>query len=408
MPDSDRPSAREAHPVPQDGHGGAGGREQPRLVVRRLQERQATAGRDEGSRILAGMADAVAVYRAVRAPSGEPFDFELTYLNPAATRSCGDVPERQLGRRLSHGPAGGLDHHVLPVFAELVRSGEPVRCPVPVCGPGLPVRMVEVSASRVDDGVVAVWRESAPVRAREAVPPAWPLLGQGGNELFMSTLAHELRNFLAPMQYSLALLSASSGRDPEFSEALPVLQRQIASASRLVDDMLDVARLRAGKLELRLETVTLAQVVQRSAELCLPVLDTRHQRLEVSGASDQVLLRADPVRLCQVLSNLLLNASKFSPEHASILVECESTPERVRLSVRDPGVGFDAAMAPRLFGLHEQATEGAHGGLGIGLYLVRHIMQRHGGDAQARSKGPGQGSEFSVWLPAPGGSAAGT
>lgn len=255
------------------------------------------------------------------------------------------------------------------------------------CEEGHPVRML---------GVVQDITESK--RAQAVLQEA-----ERNKDQFMSMLSHELRNFLAPMHYSMHLLAGRVDRDPESAELLQVLGRQVGSVTRLVDDMLDVARIRSGKLELRPEPVTLAQVAQRTAEACLPVLDGRRQRFEVTGASAGAWIEADPVRLCQALVNLVLNASKFTHEEGAIALHCSLQEGAARFEVADNGAGFDPPMACRLFDIYEQHRTGSHGGLGIGLFLVRHIMELHGGGAEGRSEGPGRGSVFSVWLPVTGG-----
>jgi CheY-like chemotaxis protein len=178
---------------------------------------------------------------------------------------------------------------------------------------------------------------------------------------------------------------------------------QVNHLSRLVDDLLDVSRITSGKIDLRDEPVELAEVVNRAVETARPLIYGKGHTLSISLPPGPVLLRADPVRIAQVLANLLNNAAKYMDEGGRITLACERAGEEVTVSVGDAGIGIDAEMLPRIFDLFTQADRSldrSQGGLGIGLSLVRKLVELHGGTVVARSEGLGEGSEFIVRLPA--------
>ncbi|MCW8137374.1 MAG: PAS domain-containing protein [Planctomycetota bacterium] len=219
---------------------------------------------------------------------------------------------------------------------------------------------------------------------------------------FLAMLAHELRNPLAPMTTALHLLRLRTGEREDLGRPLDVLARQTQHLTKLVDDLLDVSRVTRGKIRLQPEPVDATAAVQRAVELGRPLLDARRHRLEVMLPREPLWVRADPTRLAQVLGNLLNNAAKFTDEGGRILVEVALDGQEVAFRVRDDGVGIAADLLPRLFQIFTQGDatlDRAAGGLGIGLALVRGLVELHGGRVDAQSDGPGRGSEFVVRLP---------
>jgi two-component system, chemotaxis family, CheB/CheR fusion protein len=225
---------------------------------------------------------------------------------------------------------------------------------------------------------------------------------------FLGILAHELRNPLAPMRFALEVLRRAE-RDPvESGKARQVLERQVAHMVRIVDDLLDVSRITQGKVELRKETIDLRNLVHAAVELSRPLLTAAGHEITLSMPSEPVRLNADPVRLTQVLINLLNNGAKFTPPggHIWLIGEISEDPGDVapsfRIRVRDTGVGIAPEALPHIFDMFMQgdrSLEKTRGGLGVGLTLVRDLVALHGGTVQARSEGPGAGSEFIVTLP---------
>jgi two-component system CheB/CheR fusion protein len=223
---------------------------------------------------------------------------------------------------------------------------------------------------------------------------------------FLAMLAHELRNPLAPLRNAIEILKSVSATDPRGTRARELIERQARTLTRLVDDLLDTARISRGQVQLRREAVELQPIVTRAVETAGEVIDSRRHMLTVDLPPDPLRVNGDATRLEQVLANLLNNAAKYTPEGGRITVSATKTnsgsaPEAV-VRIRDTGVGISAEMLPRVFDLFTQADRSlAHsqGGLGIGLSLVRSLVELHGGRVVASSEGLGKGSEFSVYLP---------
>jgi PAS domain S-box-containing protein len=222
---------------------------------------------------------------------------------------------------------------------------------------------------------------------------------------FLATLAHELRNPLAPLSTAADLVRRSESREQQL-RAVDVMSRQLGHMVRLVDDLMDVSRISRGRLELRLAQMDLRDAATHAAESVRSSVDRRHQRLEVSLPAAPVTIFGDLVRLSQVVGNLLNNASKYTPEHGNIELALRIDNGLALLSVRDDGAGIPQEMLSRVFDLFvqlEPTLERSHGGLGIGLALVRRLVSMHGGTVTAASPGEGLGSVFTVALPLAGG-----
>ena len=220
---------------------------------------------------------------------------------------------------------------------------------------------------------------------------------------FLALLAHELRNPLAPIRYSLAA-NRKSGRTPEQQHrAEQVIERQVAHMSRLLDDLLDVSRITRSALQLKKHPTDIAFVIGAAIETARPLLEAKHHTLSLELPKEAVPLEADAVRLAQVFSNLLINAAKYTDPGGRIELRAARSGREVVVTIRDNGIGISADMIPRLFAMFSQAQPAlgrAEGGLGVGLALARGLVALHGGSLEARSDGPGKGSEFIVRLPA--------
>jgi signal transduction histidine kinase/ActR/RegA family two-component response regulator len=219
---------------------------------------------------------------------------------------------------------------------------------------------------------------------------------------FLAMLAHELRNPLAPIGNGLQILEIA-GDDIELrEEARVMMQRQFEHLVRLVDDLLDVSRIARGKIELKKESLALAAVVERAVEAVRPLTDGLGHQLIVETPSQPLWLRGDPVRLAQVITNLLTNAARYTDRGGEIMVVAERSGDWAVVTVRDTGIGIGPEVLPKVFDMFVQAEHGlsrGHGGLGLGLTLVKSLVQLHGGEVEARSDGLGKGSEFIVRLP---------
>jgi CheY-like chemotaxis protein/two-component sensor histidine kinase len=218
---------------------------------------------------------------------------------------------------------------------------------------------------------------------------------------FLATLAHELRNPLAPIANCVTMLKVPGLPERDRARARDVIERQVGQMARLLDDLLDVSRITHGKLELRRERVALAQVVETAVETCRPQIKSGGHDLIVDIGARPVYLDADPIRLAQIVSNLLTNAVKYSNDSTRIWLTASVSGRNLAIAVRDEGIGISADMLPRVFDIFTQADAAmtrAKGGMGIGLALVRALTELHGGAVEARSAGIGEGSEFIVRL----------
>ena len=221
-------------------------------------------------------------------------------------------------------------------------------------------------------------------------------------EEFLATLAHELRNPLAPIRNAVTFLNLAAPRDPDMQWARDIILEQTMQLTRLVDDLLDVSRINLGRLELHKQRVDALKVLTSAIETSQSLIQDGGRRLTVSMPPDPVIVDADPTRLAQVFSNLLNNAAKFSNAGANIAVSVDARADEVRVRVRDDGAGIDAPDLPRVFDLFSQfhtSFERDRGGLGIGLALVKRLVEMHGGRVTAASDGLQRGSEFTVHLP---------
>ncbi len=219
---------------------------------------------------------------------------------------------------------------------------------------------------------------------------------------FLAMLAHELRNPLAPIRNALGIIAVNRDLPPQVAWAHAVIERQSAHLTRLVDDLLDVSRITRGKLRLQTGPVDMGDIVTRSIESARPLIDARRHRLHVAPPTEPLAVHGDATRLTQVVSNLLNNAAKYTPEGGDIWIAAARVRHEIIVTVRDNGAGIPPEMLAGVFDLFaqgERTIDRAEGGLGIGLTLARRIVVLHGGSVEARSPGPGLGSEFEVRLP---------
>jgi signal transduction histidine kinase/CheY-like chemotaxis protein len=222
-------------------------------------------------------------------------------------------------------------------------------------------------------------------------------------DAFLATLAHELRNPLAPIRNSLELLKSAGDDARVMAYARSTMERQLVQLVRLVDDLLDVSRITRDKLELKRERVEISAVVEQALESCRPIIDAARQALTVVLPERAIYVDADLARLVQVVGNLLTNASKYTETGGCIALRVEAElPAYVVIRVRDTGIGMPADLLPRVFEMFTQMARPVSqvdAGLGIGLALVKRLVEMHGGSVTATSDGPGAGSEFTVRLP---------
>ncbi len=252
------------------------------------------------------------------------------------------------------------------------------------------LRMLDILARTAAD---LIERASAQAQLREA---------DRRKDEFLAILAHELRNPLAPVRYAVSITRDPASTDDARRRAQAVIERQVSHMARLLDDLLDISRIARGAVLLRKERVDAASCVSAAIEAARPFFEPRAQRIATRLPREPLVLDADPVRLTQILTNLVTNAAKYTDAGGSIEVEARREGTDAMIAVRDTGIGIPPELKPRLFTLFSQAgsaLERSEGGLGIGLALVRGFVNLHGGSVEAHSEGAGRGSEFVVRLP---------
>lgn len=252
---------------------------------------------------------------------------------------------------------------------------------------------VMIHAVEVTDSVVA--RRKTEALARQLLET------DRNKDEFLAILGHELRNPLAPILTALHVMRLRSA-DPATERERAVIERQVSHLSRLVDDLLDVSRATMGKIDLRRERLDLATAVARAVEMAKPLIESRRHHLQLSVPVGALFVEGDPVRLAQVIANLLQNAAKYTDPGGTIEVDGRREGPDMIIRVKDNGRGIPPERLSSMFELFVQGDQldRTHGGLGIGLTLVRSLVQLHGGTVDAHSEGPGSGSEFVIRLPA--------
>jgi signal transduction histidine kinase len=219
---------------------------------------------------------------------------------------------------------------------------------------------------------------------------------------FLATLAHELRNPLAPIRQAALISKAPGATDAQKRWSHDVIDRQVQHMSLLLDDLLDISRVTRGTLALRMQSSDLATVIETAVETARPTIDSKRHALTVDMPPEPIQFVADPLRVAQVLSNLLTNAAKYTDPEGQIHVTASCEADKVIIRVKDSGIGISAAALPRVFNMFSQVhstTDRSEGGLGIGLALAQGLIELHGGAIEANSAGLGCGSEFTVRLP---------
>jgi len=219
---------------------------------------------------------------------------------------------------------------------------------------------------------------------------------------FLATLAHELRNPLAPIRNGIEVLKLASGDSGNSTAVLSMMDRQLGQMVRLIDDLLDVSRISRGRIELRTEPVELSSAVRSALETSRPVIEDAGHQLFLRVPEESILVEADLTRLSQVLANLLNNAAKYTPRGGIVRLLVEAEPTEVIVRIQDTGIGIPAPMLAQVFDMFTQvdgSLERSQSGLGIGLTIVQRLVEMHGGRVEAHSAGLGKGSEFVVRLP---------
>jgi two-component system CheB/CheR fusion protein len=328
-------------------------------------------------------------------------DLRYIWVNRRCAEWLGMQPEDVLGRPMAE-VIGRDNLNAIRPHIDRVLAGEHVQYERLVSYAGMGSRWVRnlFSPTRDGSGWISVISD---IHDRKLMEDTLREAERRKDE-FLATLAHELRNPLAPIRNAVALLAKQNSPDAELTWSREVIERQVDQLSRLIDDLLDIARIASGKLLIRKERLPLERAIDMALETSRPHINAAGHHLSVLLPSERITVEGDATRLAQVFSNLLNNAARYTDGQGEITLAAEVEDAEVVVSVQDNGIGFPPEVAGRLFKPFSQLTsthERSHGGLGIGLSLVHGIVALHGGKVHACSAGPGRGSEFVVRLPLP-------
>ena len=367
-------------------------------VVEREQARAAAA--DEEQRFAVALDSAAVPFNIlapVRSATARLADLRWTYVNPAAARLYGREVSELVGRCVGEimpetwNTPGLLEHYAAVIDQAEVRQFE-------VQSMYRPELWMQVIASPLL-GSAAVW--FADISERKRQEKAREESDRRKDE-FLATLAHELRNPLAPIRQSIRIARAATATEDQKRWSHDVIERQVHNMAVLLDDLLDVARISRGTLLLRKSTVGLAKVVEAAVEVSRPHIEAKRHHLDLQLPQTPVALEIDSLRIAQVLGNLLTNAAKYTDPGGRITLRAGLEGDGLFVRITDTGIGLAPGQMTRLFEMFSQepsAIGRSQGGLGIGLSLSRSLVRLHGGDIEARSAGIGRGSEFTVHLP---------
>jgi PAS domain S-box-containing protein len=323
-------------------------------------------------------------------------DWRYSYVNHEAERLLGRSRDQLLGRRVWD----LFREDESPVTARELRRVASERQSVEFEDFNASMsRWFRSRASPTFDGGISVYFED--ISARKENEASLREADRRKNE-FLAVLAHELRNPLAPVRNAAALLGRTRPDDPELAQAAEVVERQIALMGRLLDDLLDVGRIASDRLELRRQPTSLGRAIRAAVEMCAPIMADMNHQLTVRVPDEDVYLDADPARLGQIFGNLLNNACKYGAPNGHLTIDAEQRGAQAVVTVTDNGIGIPPDKLESIFALFAQVDRSFDrptSGLGIGLHLVKRLVEMHGGTIEARSEGPGTGSRFIVRLP---------
>jgi PAS domain S-box-containing protein len=327
---------------------------------------------------------------------GKPVDYRFLEVNPGFERQTGLLGA--VGKRIKE-LAPAHEDHWYKTYGAVALTGESVRFEARA---EALKRWYDVYAFRVGDPrqhLVAVLFND--VSERKQIELALQEADQRKNE-FIAILAHELRNPLAPMRNALQIMKMARDDPSAVERARMMIERQVDHMVTLVDDLMDVSRISRGQVSIHRRPTDMVLIVHRAIEAAEPLMKQREHTLSVHIPDAAVCVEADPARVTQALANLLINAAKYTDRGGQIAIAVQKIGAEAVITVSDNGIGIPAAMLAEVFDLFTQdasARNLAQGGLGIGLALVKQIVNLHGGDVLAHSEGPGRGSRFTVRLP---------
>ena len=358
---------------------------------------QARRDMEERYRMLFESIDAgFCVLEMIYDTAGRPYDYRFLEVNPAFERQTGmrDPTSKTMREHIPH-----HEEHWFEIYGRVARTGESVRFVNEAKALG---RWFELFAFRVGgEGSHKVGVLFYDITERLQTQHALKDEARRKDE-FLATLAHELRNPLAPIRNAVSFLQLQPELDAEVRQVGEVIDRQVTHLARLVDDLLDVSRITFGKVSLQRAPVDLREVARDAVATSEPLLAAKSHRLSLAPGNEAVWVDGDRVRLAQVISNLLNNAARYTPAGGSITLEIDVEGKHARVAVEDNGIGIDPSQLEHVFEPFAQVDRrdaGGGGGIGIGLALARALVGLHGGTITAQSKGRGKGSRFVVCLP---------
>jgi PAS domain S-box-containing protein len=332
------------------------------------------------------------------------FDGIIQTWNAGAQRIFGYTAEEVIGRSITLLiPPERLDEE--PRLLERLRRGESIEhfetVRVTKGGRRIDVSLTVSPVRDADGKLIGASKIARDITPRKQAEAALREADRRKDE-FLATLAHELRNPLAPIRNSLHILRLKAANDTAADSVCEMMERQVNHMVRLVDDLMEVSRITRGSIELRREQIDLAAVIRSAAETSRPLIEAAGHQLAISLPREPISLYGDEVRLAQVFANLLNNAAKYTDRGGQIWITARRDGSEVAVTVRDNGIGLEAQVLPVVFDMFMQADrkhERSQGGLGIGLTLVKSLVEMHGGSVSVQSAGQNQGSEFTVRLP---------
>lgn len=343
------------------------------------------------------------IANAIRDDNCKITDFCWDYINPAAADILPEAAAVGKTFREIYRPSKPLEG-IMQILSQVIETGEPVKIDFPWDTPEFR-GWLALHVVKVQDGVAIsfddITREKEIQKELESRIDDLAQADRRKDE-FLAILAHELRNPLAPLRNALQIMHLAENRRDLMLQARETMERQVDQMIRLVDDLLDISRINHGKITLNKVPVEAKMILKDAIDAAMPAIEAAGIRLHVDIASGSLRLNGDCIRLVQIFSNILNNAVKFTPGGGDIFISAEKSGHMAVIKIRDTGPGIEPQVLPRIFEIFCQGTEPTvrrHGGLGIGLALVKRLVDLHGGTVTAASEGKNKGSEFTVTLP---------
>ncbi|MGK5025463.1 PAS domain S-box protein [Janthinobacterium sp. RB2R34] len=373
-------------------------------ITRQSQVEDALSSSEERySTLIELMDQAFCVIEMLYDDDGKPVDFRFLEANPAFVKQSG--LENAIGKTI-RSIVPDHDQYWFDIYDQVLKSGHPMHYENEAHAME---RWFEVFAARLGGpGSTRLTVLFTDISERKRAEKQLRQLADDLSEMdrrkteFLATLAHELRNPLAPIRNGLQIMRMAADQPATVERVRDVMERQVNQMVHLVNDLLDVARITRGQIELKLERTDLKTIIASAVETSMPLIEANQHHLQVNVEQQPLPLDADPTRLAQVLGNLLNNAAKYTPAQGQIVLTARGNGDEAVVEVRDSGMGIPTADLPTVFEMFTQVGQNmgrAQGGLGIGLSLVRRLAELHGGSVSAASAGAGMGSTFTVRLP---------